>query len=52
MAFMKNTSLHLALYESAFAPKPKVVEEAPCDDCLIPIELVNLARKENFAGDG
>ena len=52
MAFMKDTSLHLALYDGAFAPKPKIVEEAPRDDCLIPIELINFARKENFAGDG
>ena len=52
MAFMKDTSLQLALYESAYATEPKIAEEAPQDDCIIPLDLVKAVRKDNFAGDG
>ena len=53
MAFMRDASLKLALYESAYAIKPKVVEKAPHDDgYIIPLEFVKAVRNEYFAGDG
>jgi len=53
MAFMRDASLKLALYESAYAIKPKVVEKAPHDDgYIIPLEFVKVVRNEYFAGDG
>ena len=56
MAFMNRASLHLALYESAYAAAPKVVEttvsEVPKVGYKIPIGHVKRVMKNPFTGDG
>ena len=56
MAFMNHASLHLALYESAYATAPKVVEttvsEVPKVGYKIPIGHVKRVMKNPFTGDG
>ena len=56
MAFMEHASLHLALYESAYANAPKVVEttvsEAPKVGIKIPAGHVKRIMKNPFTGDG
>ena len=53
MAFVRDASLKLALYESAYVIEPKVVEKAPHDDgYIITLEFVKAVRNEYFAGDG
>ena len=53
---MNRTSSHLALYESAYATTPKVVEttvsEIPKVGFKIPIGHVKRVMKDPFAGDG
>ena len=55
MAFMNRTSLHLALYESAYATTPKVVETTvsaiPKVGFKIPIGHVKSVMKDPFTGD-
>ena len=56
MAFMNRASLHLALYESAYATTAKVVEttvsEVPEVGFKIPIGHVKRVMKNPFTGDG
>ena len=56
MAFLKRASLHLALYESAYATTPKVVEttvsEVPKVGFKIPVGHVKRVMKNPFTGDG
>ena len=52
MAFMKRASLHLALYESAYATTPKVVETTVSEVPKIPIGHVKRVMKNPFKGDG
>ena len=56
MAFMKRASLHLALYESAYATAPKVVEttvsEVPKVGYKIPVGHVKRVMKNPFTDDG
>ena len=56
MAFMNRASLHLALYESAYANAPKTVEttvsEVPEVGFKIPIGHVKRVMKDPSAGDG
>ena len=56
MAFMNRASLHLALYESAYATTPKVVEttvsEEPKVRYKIPVGHVKRVMKNPFTGDG
>jgi len=56
MAFMNRSSLHLALYESAYATTAKVVEttvsEVPKVGFKIPIGHVKRVMKNSFTGDG
>ena len=56
MAFMNRASLHLALYESAYATTPKVVEttvsEVPKVGFKIPVGHVKRVMKNPFTGDG
>ena len=53
---MNRASLHLALYESAYATAPKVVEttvsEVPKVGIKIPIGHVKRVMKNPFSGDG
>ena len=56
MAFMNRASLYLALYESAYATAPKVVEttvsEVPKVGYKILIGHVKRVMKNPFTGDG
>ncbi len=56
MAFMNRASLHLALYESAYATTAKVVEttmsEVPKVGYKITMGHVNRVMKDPFTGDG
>ena len=56
MEFMNRASLHLALYESAYATTPKMVEttvsEVPKVGFKIPIGHVKRVMKNPFTGDG
>ena len=56
MAFMNRASLHLALYESAYATTAKVVEtdvpEIPNVGYKIPMGHVKRVMKNPFTGDG
>ena len=56
MAFMNRTSLHLALYESAYATTPKGVEttvsKIPKVGFKILVGHVKSVMKDPFAGDG
>ena len=56
MAFMNHSSLHLALYESAYATTAKVVEttvpEIPKVGFKIPVGHVKRVMKDPFTGDG
>ena len=56
MAFMNRASLHLALYESAYANAPKVVETTvpavPKVGYKIPVGHVKRIMKNPFTGDG
>ena len=56
MAFMNRASLHLALYESAYATTAKVVEtavpEIPKVGYKIPMGHVKRVMKNPFTGDG
>ena len=56
MAFLNRASLHLALYESAYAITPKVVEttvsEIPEVGFKIPTGHVKRVMKNIFSGDG
>ena len=56
MAFMNRASLHLALYESAYANAPKVVEtavpEIPKVGYKISTGHVKRVMKNPFTGDG
>jgi hypothetical protein len=54
MAFMNRASLHLALYESAYAPKTveTTVPEIPKVGYKIPVGHVKRVMKNPFTGDG
>ena len=54
MTFMNRASLHLALYESAYAPKTAetTVPEVPKVGYKIPIGHVKRVMKNPFTGDG
>ena len=54
MAFMNRASLHLALYESAYAPKTVeiTVPEIPKVGYKIPVGHVKRVMKNPFTGDG
>ena len=54
MAFMNRASLHLALYESAYAPKTIEINvpEIPKVGYKIPVGHVKRVMKNPFTGDG